>query len=270
MTTVAVLGTGNMAGAIAKRLADADPTVHQRLTTRTRVPEWASGLSHVEHRALAQDAGATRWAVEDADVVIVGVKPAQVRDLLTEVGPMLAEGALVLSVAAGIRLESMRAALPAHVRLVRSMPNTPTAIGRGVTAIAIETDADSAVAREAAELLAPTGLVEVLPEASIDAFSSVCGSGPAYAYYFVEALEAAAADLGLDDDLAQRVVPAMLAGSLAYLGEAGQCPAQLRRQVTSPGGSTAKAIETFEAEDLQGTVVRALRAAFARNADMGA
>lgn len=270
MTTIAVLGSGNMAGAIARRLADHDPSLEMRLTTRTRVPNWAEGRAAVEHRALSEDAGATAWAVDGADVVILGVKPAQILDLATEVGPMLADGALVVSVAAGVRLEAMRAALPGHARLVRTMPNTPVQIGRGVTALAVEDGAGSDVVQQAVALLAPTGLVEVLPEDDINAFSAVVGSGPAYAFYVVEALEAAARDLGLDSDLARRVVTAMLSGSLAYLAESGEEPAELRRQVTSPGGSTAKAIDVFDERNLTAILTDALNAARDRNAEMGA
>ncbi|WP_152647935.1 pyrroline-5-carboxylate reductase [Demequina sediminicola] len=270
MTTVAVLGTGNMAGAVARRLADADPELNLRLTTRTRVPAWAEGREHVEHRALENDPNATAWALDGADFVIIGVKPVGVIDLLTEIGPTLKDGAVVISVAAGVRLAPMRAALPAHAGLVRTMPNTPTAIGQGVTAVAIEEDADPAIQERAVELLAPTGLVEALPEAQIDAFSAVCGSGPAYAYYLVEALRAGAERVGLPADVAARTVPAMLAGSLSLLEDSGEEPTEMRRQVTSPGGSTAEGIRTFDERNLTGLIADALEAARVRNVELGA
>lgn len=270
MTTIAVLGAGNMAGAIARRLAATGPQTTVRLTTRTRVPEWAAELDNVEHRALESDPTATAWALAGADVVLVGVKPVGVIDLLHEIAPLIAPGAVVVSVAAGVRLAPMRAALPAHARLVRTMPNTPVAVGRGVTAVAIEDDAPAEVLADAVALLEPTGLVEPLPESSIDAFSAVCGSGPAYAYYVVEALRDASARLGLPAELAERAVPAMLAGSLAYLEQSGEEPAELRRQVTSPGGSTAQAIGVFDDRDLKGLIADGLEAARLRNVEMGA
>ncbi len=211
--TVAVLGAGNMAGAIAQSLAAAGEVDRLRLTTRTREPEWAAEFAHVQHRALSVDEGATAWALDGADAVILGVKPYQIVELCEELAPLLAPGAVVISVAAGVRLEPMRGALGESVRVVRAMPNTPTAIGRGVTALA----GDQADCDAAAALLAPTGLIEIVDEALINAFAAVAGSGPAYAYAFVEALEAAAVQMGFPADQATRVVTATMLGSMAYL-----------------------------------------------------
>ncbi|MFV0285457.1 MAG: pyrroline-5-carboxylate reductase [Demequina sp.] len=263
--TVAVLGAGNMAGAIAQSLADAGTVDAIRLTTRTRQPAWAERHGHVVHRALSADEGATAWALEGADAVILGVKPYDIVALCREIGPLLAPGALVISVAAGVTLDAMRAALGDGVRVVRTMPNTPTAIGRGVTALA----GDPADGEAAAALLEPTGMREIVDESLINAFSSVAGSGPAYAYAFVEALEAAAVGLGIPAEQAARIVPAMMLGSLAYLDSSEHDAAELRRQVTSPGGSTAEALRVFGERDLDGLVADALAAALARNEEMG-
>ncbi|WP_084130370.1 pyrroline-5-carboxylate reductase [Demequina sp. NBRC 110055] len=270
LRTVAVLGAGNMAGAIAQSLAGAGDVESIRLTTRTREPEWAGGLSHVEHRALSVDEGATAWALDGADAVILGVKPYQIVELCEEIAPLLGTDAVVISVAAGVRLEPMREALGegergAGVRVVRAMPNTPTAIGRGVTALAGE-PADCAAA---ASLLAPTGLIEIVDESLVNAFAAVAGSGPAYAYAFVEALEAAAVSLGIPTEQATRVVTATMLGSMTYLDGSPHDAAELRRQVTSPGGSTAEALRVFGERDLNATVADALAAALARNEEMG-
>ncbi|WP_084102590.1 pyrroline-5-carboxylate reductase [Demequina sp. NBRC 110051] len=265
LRTVAVLGAGNMAGAIAQSLAGAGDVESIRLTTRTREPEWASEFATVEHRALSVDQGATAWALDGADAVILGVKPYQIVELCSEIAPLLAPGAVVISVAAGVRLEPMREALGEGARVVRAMPNTPTAIGRGVTALA----GDEADCVAAATLLAPTGLIEIVDESLVNAFAAVAGSGPAYAYAFVEALEAAAVRMGFAGDQATRVVTATMLGSMAYLDGSEHDAAELRRQVTSPGGSTAEALRVFGERDLNATVADALAAALARNEEMG-
>lgn len=265
LRTVAVLGAGNMAGAIAQSLAGAGAAARIRLTTRTREPAWSASFAHVEHRALSVHEGATAWALDGADAVILGVKPYQIVELCEEIAPLLVPGAVVISVAAGVRLGPMREALGDGVRVVRAMPNTPTAIGRGVTALAGE-PADCAAA---AALLAPTGLIEMVDESLVNAFAAVAGSGPAYAYAFVEALEAAAVSLGIPTEQATRVVTATMLGSMTYLDGSPHDAAELRRQVTSPGGSTAEALRVFGERDLNATVADALAAALARNEEMG-
>lgn len=263
---VTVLGAGNMAGAIAQSLAAAGDVESIRLTTRTRQPTWADRFAHVEHRALSVDEGATAWALSGAHAVILGVKPYDIVELCGHIAPLLGPDTLVVSVAAGVRLEAMRGALSDGARVVRTMPNTPTAIGRGVTALA----GDPADCEAVAALLAPTGLVEIVDESLVNAFSSVAGSGPAYAYAFVEALEAAAVGMGFEPEQAERVVAATMLGSLAYLDVSEHDAAELRRQVTSPGGSTAEALRVFAERDLAGLVSDALAAALKRNGEMGA
>ena len=134
---VAVLGAGNMAGAVAQAIAAGGTAAQVRLTTGSSVPEWAATFEHVTHRALAQDADANREAAAGADVVILGVKPHAILDLAREIAPALDPGALVISVAGGVTLERLTGALPSHSIPVRTMPNTPVAVGRGITAYAL-------------------------------------------------------------------------------------------------------------------------------------
>ncbi|GIG53441.1 pyrroline-5-carboxylate reductase [Demequina activiva] len=266
---VAVLGAGNMAGAVAQAIAAGGTAAQVRLTTGGSEPGWADAFAHVTHRALAQDADANREAVAGADVVILGVKPHAIVELAREIAPALEPGVLVLSVAGGVTLETLTAALPAHAVVVRTMPNTPVAVGRGITAYAIAHGAPAEADARVQALLAPTGTVEPMPESLIDGFSAVVGSGPAYVYAVIEALRAAAVDQGLSEDVAARLVPEMIAGSTAYLTATGREPGELREEVTSPGGSTAQALRVFEERGLAEALRAGVAAATARARELG-
>ncbi len=266
---VAVLGSGNMAGALARRWAHADPALQLRLTTHSSAPSWAAPLTNVSHAAVTDDPAANISAVTEAEIVVLGVKPGAIIDLAREIADALAPGTLVVSVAGGVRIADLTAVLPAHAVVVRSMPNTPVSIGRGVTAYALAPGASLTADARVRELFAPTGEVEQLDESLIDAFSAVVGSGPAYVYAVIEALTAAALEAGLSADQAGRMVPAMVGGAVAYLEASGREAAELREEVTSPGGSTAAALAAFAEHGLDQAVAAGVAAATARAKELG-
>lgn len=267
-TVIAVLGAGNMAGAIVRRLA-AVSDAQFRLTTRSRRPDWIDVLPAATHTALVDSPRANIGAVAGAQIVFLGVEPGQIVPLCAEIADALAKDALVVSVAGGVTLADMARALPPGTAVVRTMPNTPVEVGRGVSAFAVAPDAPVGTSARVRELLAPTGAVEELDEDLIDGFSAVMGSGPAYVYAIVEALEAAAVEQGLTADQAARMVPAMISGALEYLAVRGEGPAQLREQVTSPGGSTAQALAVFERRGMADALVAGVAAAAKRAGELG-
>lgn len=264
---IAVLGAGNMAGAIVRRLAQGDAEF--RLTTRATRPAWIDGLPTVTHAALADSPRANVEAVTGAGVVVLGVEPAEIVPLCGEIADALAENTLVVSVAGGVTLADMAGTLPAGTALVRTMPNTPVEVGRGVTGFAVADGAPADTAARVRELLTPTGDIEELAEELIDGFSAVVGSGPAYVYAIIEALQAAAVQQGLTADQATRMVPAMMSGALAYLEAQGEDAAQLREQVTSPGGSTEQALVTFANRGMADALVAGVAAAAKRAGELG-
>ena len=211
-----------------------------------------------------------RTAAATADVVIVGVKPVGVRAMLTEVAASLAPGAVVVSVAAAVPLELMEAALPAGTQVIRTMPNTPAKVGRGVTALAPGSSATPESVEVVRSLLSGTGRVVEVPENQLDAVGSVSGSGPAYAFYLAEAMAKAGADLGLDPELAAILAAETVAGAGAMLAEPGADAAALRKAVTSPNGTTEAAIRVFDEQDLPGTIAAGMTAAADRSAKITA
>ena len=244
-----------------------------RITATVRRADRASELRQrhgITVLAGSEDDGANRTAAAEADIVIIGVKPVGVRAMLTEVAGSLAPGAVVVSVAAAVPLELMEAALPAGTQVIRTMPNTPAKVGRGVTALAPGSAATPESVGVVRSLLASTGRVVEVPENQLDAVGSVSGSGPAYAFYLAEAMARAGADLGLDPELAAILAAETVAGAGAMLTEPGADAAALRKAVTSPNGTTEAAIRVFGEQDLPGTIAAGMAAAADRSAEITA
>lgn len=271
-THLTFLGCGSMNEAILSGiLAGGLPAA--QVTATVRRPERAAELRErhgIGVLANNEDAEANRTAVAGADVVIIGVKPVGVAALLEEISSALPAGAVVISVAAAVSLQMLEAGLPAGQPVIRSMPNTPSKVGRGVVSISAGSSATEATMALAAELLSATGRVVQVPEDQVDAVSAVSGSGPAYAFYLAEAMARAGVELGLDPELSTVLARDTVAGAGYMLAEPGADAAALRRGVTSPNGTTEAAIRTFDEEDLPGVIARGARAAAERAAEITA
>jgi pyrroline-5-carboxylate reductase len=266
--SVAILGGGSMGGAILSGLIEAG-VPDLRVTTRTpaRAPRVAEGLAVL---VVDEDPDANRRAVAGAQVVVVAVKPAGVPALLEEIADALEPGTVVVSVAVGVRIATMTRALPGSVAVFRAMPNTPSAVGAGVTGIAAPTDARAEDVAAVVAAFETVGTVVRVAEGRIDALSSISGSGPAYVYLFLERFIDAAQRLGFDPDEARALVDGTADGALQLLAATGEDPAELRRRVTSPKGTTERAVAVFEQHGLGAIFDEALAAAIARAGEIAA
>jgi pyrroline-5-carboxylate reductase len=209
-------------------------------------------------------------AVTGADVVVLVVKPQDTPALLDEIGASVAPGTLVISIAAGILTATIEARVPAGVDVVRAMPNTPARVDRGVTGISAGAACSAEGLRLAERLLESVGTVIEVPESLQDAVTAVSGSGPAYVFFLAEAMTAAAQDLGLDAETATRMVNHTILGAATLLESSGEPAEVLRRNVTSPNGTTAAAIGTLEQLGVHQSVVAAITAARDRSRDLSA
>lgn len=207
-------------------------------------------------------------ALPGAQVVLLAVKPHVVPHVLAQAAPGLAPGTLVVSVAAGVPLAVYEQALPAGTPVVRVMPNTPALVGKGVAALAPGAAATEEHLALAERLLAATGLVVRVAEADLDAVTAVSGSGPAYAFYLVDAMAEAGVLLGLSRDLALRLAAATVEGAGTLAVRTGGHPAVLRERVSSPGGTTVAAVAELDAHGVRAGVVAAVRAAHARSVEL--
>lgn len=271
LPTLAFLGAGSMGGAIARGVVASGQNTRILATNRTvaKAAELAQG-GGIESIALEETPDGNTRATAAADVVIVGVKPVGVADLLREIAPSLRPGSIVVSLAVGVPLRVFTEILGPHVAVVRSMPNTPSLVGKGMTGIsrgAAASERDVAVVRR---MFATVGAVLEVPESQLDALSTISGSGPAYLFLFAETLTRAAEHQGLSGDHARLLAEQTIIGAAALLESTGEDPAELRRRVTSPGGTTEQAIATFTGGGLEALVARATDAALSRARELAA
>jgi pyrroline-5-carboxylate reductase len=208
-------------------------------------------------------------AILGADTVVLAVKPQQMRDAARQLSPFIGAVPRVLSIAAGVRTGDLARWLGEYRRIVRAMPNTPALIGAGIAALYATPEARPTATPAAAILEACGEVVWVDDEAKLDAVTGVSGSGPAYVFYFMEALERAARELGLPSDDARKLVYATFAGSIALAQRSDDPPAVLRANVTSKGGTTAAALEVLAAAGVADAFVRAVKAAATRARELG-
>ena len=207
------------------------------------------------------------------DVLVIAAKPQVVAEAMDRYAPRLSEKGLVVSVAAGVRIEAMASRIDRPVAMIRAMPNTPASIGEGMIVCYPNREAESESHRKIADqLLSATGRVAfVEDEALMDAVTAVSGSGPAYVFHFIEALQAAAMTVGLDHDLALLLAKQTVFGASKLAVESDQSPAQLREQVTSPNGTTAAALGVLMVQTggLRNLMVEAVTAAKQRSVELG-
>ncbi|MCJ8503592.1 pyrroline-5-carboxylate reductase [Kocuria flava] len=271
MTPVlAFLGCGSMNGSILRGvLASGVPVEQVRATVRSA--ESARRLQEetgVRAYVTGEDPEANRRAAAEADVVLLGVKPVGIVELAREIAPAVRPGTVVASVAAGISVGALERALPEGQPVVRTMPNTPSSVRRGVVSVtpgsATAPEQTAAVRR----VLEAVGTVVEVPEEQVDAVTGVSGSGPAYVFLLAEALQQAGERMGLPAETARVLARETVSGAGELLRPAEADPAALRRAVTSPKGTTDRAIRTFQDNGFEELVARAARASAERSAEL--
>jgi pyrroline-5-carboxylate reductase len=260
-----------MGGAIVQGVVRSGLATRVTATNRTAAKaEELSGLDRVVSLALEQNPAANTDAAAAADVVLVGVKPAMVPDLLREIAPVLRPGSIVISLAAGVTIATFESILGPDVAVLRSMPNTPAVVGRAVTGLAAGTSAGADEVAVARRLFETVGSVVEVPETQIDALSTISGSGPAYFFLLVEEFTRAARGKGFAEAEARLMAEQTFIGAAALLEASGDDPAELRRRVTSPKGTTERAIAVLQDAGLDDLFTRATDAALARAKELAA
>ena len=264
--TIAFIGGGNMARALIGGLIRAG-TPAGALRVADPAPDRAA-LAALGPLAIAEDNAA---AARGARVVVLAVKPQAMAEacasIAAEVG---AADPLVISVAAGTRIADLDRWLGGGRRIVRCMPNTPALVGLGATGMVANAAVDAAGRATAERILASVGIVEwIADEALMDAVTALSGSGPAYFLQLVEHMESAAVALGLPRASARRLALQTGLGAMRMAADADVEPAELRRRVTSPGGTTAAALAAFERGGFEQLVEDALTAARDRGVELG-
>ena len=262
---VCFLGTGSMGSAVMHGLiAAGHPKELISATTNSKVSAEKLRAQGISAMSIEESIDANALMAGDADLIVLGVKPYQIANVLGEIRDEIRKNAVVISMAAGISIASMAAALPENPNLVRTMPNTPALVGKGVTGLSVASSCSKDAAEAAAALFKSVGAVIQIPEPMINPLSAISGSGPAWVYYFIEQWEKIAIQEGFTKDQAELMVRGTFDGAIDLLANSDLEPEQLRRNVTSPGGTTERIIATFDDADLQKIFHAGLRAAVAR------
>lgn len=268
MTSIAVLGAGNIGEALISGLVASGVDPKSIIATNRSLDRCEQLKSRYGVRTTTDNTE----AAHAADVVFLCVKPAQMLGLIEEVSGAIhsADDTRVLvSMAAGISIAAMEeAASSAGAPIARVMANTPMLVGKGVLAVSYGRFVEDAQRDDVDKLLASAGVVVRVEEKQLDAVTAISGSGPAYFFYVAEALIDAGVALGLPRDLAEQLVCATAEGAGAMLA-GGASPVELRARVSSPAGTTARAIRELEESGLRGAFYRATEACARRSSELG-
>ncbi len=262
-----VIGGGNMAEASLAAAGRSGFLPAERIVVSDPSQKRRAKLSDELHVACVNDnavpAGCPR--------VLLAVKPQVMAEALEPVAGAIRADALVISIAAGLSTAFFENLLAGRGRIVRVMPNTPLLAGQGASALCAGPRATSDDLAWVRELFTCGGGLGVeVPETLMDAVTAVSGSGPAYFFYVLEAMTAAGRDEGLDEETALALARQTCAGAAELLTQTGETPAELRRRVTSPGGTTQRAIESLDTDGVRDAIIRAVRAAAQRSRELDA
>lgn len=264
MTTIAVLGAGQIGEALLSGLMNAGRKAEELLFTE-RYPERCAELT-ARYGIRAVTAAE---AAQAADVLVVAVKPQDIDALLDELATTVKPSTLVVTLCAGLPTALFERKLPANTPVVRVMPNTPMLVGKAMSAISPGQHATTEHLQLVEDILGSVGEVIRVPESQQDAVTALSGSGPAYFFFLVEAMIDAGILLGLPRAVAERLIVQSAVGAAAMLAQSGEHPVILREAVTSPAGTTIMAIKELEKHGVRAALLAAIEAARDRSQELG-
>ena len=265
-SNIGFLGAGKMATALAKGFVRAEIAFPKEISAADPVD---AARKHFAAELGATTSASNLEVARGATVLILATKPDQAAAALAEIHGAFTKRHLLISIAAGVTLEKLEAALPAGARVIRVMPNTPALVGEGASAFALGKNATAADSELAKELLSAVGVALQVKENLLDAVTGLSGSGPAYVYQFIEALSDGGVASGLPRDIATKLAAQTVLGAAKMVLETGQHPGALKDQVTSPGGTTIEGLHELEKGKLRATVMSAVRAATEKSKKLG-
>jgi len=263
---IGFVGAGNMAEAMIAGVSHAKLIRPAQLVASDIVP---SRLDWLKRTYGVETTGSNRDAVAGAQVIVLAVEPQVLDEVLRDIAPVVGPGILIVSVAAGYPIARISRHLNGATRIVRAMPNTPSIIREGVTALAHQSglsEKDFAIARA---LFAAIGTVVIVAERSMDVVTGLSGSGPAYVFVMIEALADGGVKMGLPRETAQLLAAQTVAGAARLVMESHEHPGVLKDRVASPGGTTIAGLHELERGHFRATVISAVEAASRRSAELG-
>ena len=262
---IGFIGLGNMGASLAKAVWQA------RNTDTILLSNLSNDKVDTFIASYGGQASSNEEIFAEADVIFLAVKPAQISTLLAKYQDILEkrESLLLISMAAGIKLEKLASFVPSQHRLIRMMPNTPVSIGQGVISYALSSNCRAEDSELFCQLLAKAGLLVELGEGLIDAATGLAGCGPAFVYLFIEALADAGVQTGLPRETALQMAAQTVIGAGQLVLDTQEHPGVLKDKVCSPGGSTIAGVASLEAHAFRGTVMEAVKKAYKRTKKLG-
>jgi pyrroline-5-carboxylate reductase len=268
MKKIAIVGAGSMAEAFISGILEND------LINRKNI--WVTNSSNKDRLANLRGRYGVRCTYDlntlfaGADIVMLAMKPKDASVAIRYIREYLTEQMLVISVLAGVSMSTIEALANKPLAIVRAMPNTSATVGRSATAIAVNNRVSQVQIEKAKNLFSTVGLTTfVEEEQQLDAVTGLSGSGPAYIYYLIEAMENSAAEIGLEKQMAKELIVQTLIGAAEMVQKSAKSSAQLRKEVTSPGGTTEAGIRILEEHRVQQAFIACIKAATAQSKKMG-
>jgi pyrroline-5-carboxylate reductase len=263
---LAFIGGGNMAEALIRGLLKAEALPADKIIASAPRQQRITALT--ERYGIASTQSNVK-AVRGSDLIVLSVKPQILEKVLQEIAAHIQADALIVSVAAGVTIDTIAKHLKSGMRIGRAMPNTPAIVDAGATAIAGGEHASEADLAQMHTIFSAVGMVTQVDEALLDAVTGLSGSGPAYVFMIIEALADAGVKVGLSRRQSQELAAQTVLGSAKLLMETGDHPGVLKDRVTSPGGTAIAGLHTLEEGGLRTTLINAVVAATARSKELG-
>ncbi|QCJ43368.1 pyrroline-5-carboxylate reductase [Bacillus sp. S3] len=267
MKKIAIVGAGSMAEALISGILE------NGLIDRKNI--WVTNNSNANRLKGLNDRYGIRSTYDlhtlfdNADIVMLAMKPKDADSAIAKIREHLTEQMLVVSVLAGVSMNTIETLARKSLSIARAMPNTSAAVGKSATAIAINSRVTDVQLESAEQLFSTVGLARFVEEEQLDAVTGLSGSGPAYIYYLIEAMENSAAGIGLEKEMAQELIVQTLIGAAEMVKNSSKSPEQLRREVTSPGGTTEAGVKILEEHGVQQAFISCIQAATAQSKKMG-
>jgi len=261
---IGIIGCGNMGAALIERLSRG---AHKPLSLSVSETD-AMRRDFIRKKYNIIPEADNSLVVKNSDVIIIAVKPKDFKDVLGPLGRALSKGKVIISIAAGMTTEFIEGMVASGTPVIRAMPNMGAVIGESMTAVSAGKSVNPVDMKLAREIFSAIGDVVEVEEGLMDAVTAIAGSGPAYFFYIIEALNEAAKELGLDEETAKRLVLKTALGSARLLEALKEEPAALRKKVTSKGGTTEAAIGIFEKKKLKNIIKEAAKAACGRSKEL--
>ncbi|GKV54155.1 pyrroline-5-carboxylate reductase [Sporosarcina sp. NCCP-2222] len=267
MNSIVFVGAGSMAEAIVAGIVKHDVMKAEQVYVMNKSDD--DRLKEMKEKYGVAIVCPERRALKEADMIVLATKPKDIQQAMLEIAPLLHDGTAVLSVIAGVSIDTMENGLGSRP-IARSMPNTSATIGKSASGVAFNRFVDDTLRTHILHLLGSIGIVKEVEEDELHAVTALSGSGPAYIYYMVEALEEAAMANGLSKEVARELIVQTVEGAAAMLKQTGGEPAVLRKNVTSPGGTTEAGLRTLEERMFKEAVAACISRAEARSRELGA